>query len=174
MITFKDFLKEENKKSYQIYCDLDGVLVDFIGGVKKALGITTRELKQDEIDTFLATLFGSSKEFWSGLAWTSDGKKLWNTLKDLNTEILTACPSNCKMQPSVERGKRMWIQKNLKISKGINVTTRRGKVKFAGNKHILIDDYIKNINDWKSKGGIGIHHKSAAASLTELKNILLG
>ena len=173
MKSFKEFLEEEKKKSYQIYCDMDGVLVDFIDGIQQELNIS-REPTQKEITTFLSTLYGSSKEFWSELDWMSDGKRLWDTLKDLNTEILTACPDNCKLQPSVIRGKKMWCKSNLKISSGVNVTTRKGKLKFVGPKNILIDDFIKNVNDWKAKGGIGIHHRTARATLVELKDILLG
>lgn len=173
MKSFKDFLEEEKRKSYQIYCDMDGVLVDFIGGVQKELNIT-REPKQKEIDTFLSTLAGSSKEFWSELEWTKEGRKIWDTLKDLNTEILSACPNNCKMQPSVIRGKKMWCKDNLKLSKGVNITTRRGKLKFVGEKHILIDDYLQNVKEWVRAGGIGIHHRTARATLVELKDILLG
>ena len=112
MKSFKQFLAEEEKKSYQVYCDMDGVLVDFIGGVMKELNIN-REPNQKELDTFLSTLAGSSKEFWSELDWMPDAKKLWDTLKDLNTEILSACPTNCKFQPSVIKGKKKWCQKNL-------------------------------------------------------------
>ena len=171
MISFKQFLKE--RASYKIYCDMDGVLVDFLGGVMRELDISNIP-SQDEIDNFLSTLQGSSKTFWSELEWMSDGKKLWDTLKDLNTEILSACPSNCRVQPNVEKGKRLWCKKNLGISKGINISTRKDKVNFANKKHILIDDYIKNINEWKRAGGIGIHHRTARATLVELKNILIG
>ena len=68
MKSFKEFLEEEKKKSYQIYCDMDGVLVDFIEGVKIELDLK-RDPNQKEIDTFLSTLAGSSKEFWSELPW---------------------------------------------------------------------------------------------------------
>tara|TARA_B110000467_G_scaffold110287_1_gene100609 strand:+ start:708 stop:1232 length:525 start_codon:yes stop_codon:yes gene_type:complete len=174
MKSFKEYLEEEKKKSYQIYCDLDGVLVDFIAGVMKELHKSSTP-NQDDIDAFLATMYGSSKNFWSQLDWMPDGKKLWDTLKDLNTEILTACPNDCKFQPSVMRGKKMWCKKNLNMSSGVNITTRRGKLKFAnGDKTILIDDYLKNVNEWRAKGGIGIHHKNARTTLVELKNILLG
>ncbi len=174
MKSFRQFLaEEEKKKAYQIYCDMDGVLVDFIDGIMRELNLT-REPYQDEIDTFLSTMYGSSKEFWSSLEWMPEGKQIWNVLKDLNTEILSACPNDCKMQPSVERGKRIWCKKNLKKTTGINITTRRGKMRFVGDKTILIDDYIKNVNEWKAKGGIGIHHRSARATLSELKKILLG
>ncbi len=171
MKSFKEYLEE--KASYKIYVDMDGVLVDFLAGVMKELRIN-REPYQDEIDTFLSTAYGSTKKFWSTLPWLSDGKKLWNTLKDLNTEILSACPNKCTTTPSVVAGKKIWVKKNLKISKGINITTRRGKLKFVGPKHILIDDYMKNIEAWKGAGGIGIHHKNAVSTLAQLKKILLG
>ena len=29
-----------------------------------------------------------------------------------------------------------------------------------GKPNLLIDDYIKNVNEWKTVGGIGIHHTS--------------
>tara|TARA_B100000029_G_scaffold13007_1_gene13598 strand:- start:1808 stop:2329 length:522 start_codon:yes stop_codon:yes gene_type:complete len=173
MKSFKEFLEEEKKKSYQIYCDMDGVLVDFIEGVKIELDLK-RDPNQKEIDTFLSTLAGSSKEFWSELPWMSDGKKLWDTLKDLNTEILSACPNNCKLQPSVKIGKKMWCRENLKISQGINITTRKGKLRFVGEKTILIDDFRKNTKAWEAKGGIAIYHRNARATLVELKKILLG
>ena len=43
MISFKKFLEEakaKGKPSYKIYCDMDGVLVDFIGGIMKTLHIS--------------------------------------------------------------------------------------------------------------------------------------
>tara|TARA_B100000029_G_C17381571_1_gene889950 strand:- start:95 stop:610 length:516 start_codon:yes stop_codon:yes gene_type:complete len=171
MKSFKQFLQE--KASYKVYCDMDGVLVDFLGGVAKEIGIK-KEPDQFQIDEFLASYRGSHKEFWSNLEWTDDGKKLWDTLKDLNTEILSACPNKCTFTPNVVKGKKLWCKKKLGISRGINITTRKGKLKFVGPKNILIDDYIKNVNEWKAKGGIGIHHRNARASLVELKNILLG
>ena len=51
MKSFKEFLEEEKKKSYQVYCDMDGVLVDFIGGIKSELNLK-REPNQKEIDSY--------------------------------------------------------------------------------------------------------------------------
>ena len=106
--------------------------------------------------------------------WRQIGKILWNTLRDLNTEILSACPSNCRFQPNVIAGKKKWCQKNLGISKGINITTRKGKIRFAGKKHILIDDFKKNCNEWIAAGGIAILHRDPRRTAKELKDIILG
>ena len=176
MISFKKFLEEakaKGKPSYKIYCDMDGVLVDFIGGIMKTLHIS-REPNQDEIAEFLATLEGSSVDWWANLDWQEGGKKLWGLLKQLNVEILTACPNQCKMQPNVKKGKKKWCKDNLKMTGGINVTTRRGKVRFVGETHILIDDYIKNVNEWKAAGGLAIHHRDPRRTAKELKDIILG
>ena len=36
---------------------------------------------------------------------------------------------------------------------------------------ILIDDYIKNINEWEKKGGIGVHHTDVSKTIGELKRL---
>jgi len=35
----------------------------------------------------------------------------------------------------------------------------------------LIDDYIKNITEWESKGGIGVHHTNVAITIGKLKRL---
>jgi hypothetical protein len=40
-----------------------------------------------------------------------------------------------------------------------------------GEPALLIDDYIKNINQFKARGGIGIHHISAASTISQLKKL---
>ena len=37
--------------------------------------------------------------------------------------------------------------------------------------NVLIDDYIKNIKEWESKGGIGVHHTSVGKSIGELNRL---
>jgi hypothetical protein len=43
--------------------------------------------------------------------------------------------------------------------------------KKGSDQTILIDDYIKNINEFKAKGGIGIHHTSAQNTIFQLKKL---
>ena len=48
------------------------------------------------------------------------------------------------------------------------------KKKYAttdGKPNVLIDDYIKNINEWEKKGGIGVHHTEVGKTLAELKRL---
>lgn len=78
-------------------------------------------------------------------------------------------------------GKLKWLSKNLKPIIGnkrcfaLLVKDKGMKLKYAtrnGNKCILIDDDPDNINDWNSKGGIGILHKSAEKTIGKLKKLL--
>ena len=53
---------------------------------------------------------------------------------------------------------------------------RADKMRFAkdgrdGRPNLLIDDHPKNIAQFKSAGGIGVHHTSASASIKQLKEI---
>ena len=34
-----------------------------------------------------------------------------------------------------------------------------------------VDDYVKNIREWESAGGIGIHHTNVGKSIGELKRL---
>jgi hypothetical protein len=56
----------------------------------------------------------------------------------------------------------------------INLVKRREKQNFAqvnGEPAVLIDDYVKNVNQFKARGGIGILHISAASSISQLKSL---
>jgi hypothetical protein len=45
------------------------------------------------------------------------------------------------------------------------------KQELAEPNAILIDDRIKNIEQWESAGGIGILHTSAADTISQLKKL---
>jgi hypothetical protein len=52
---------------------------------------------------------------------------------------------------------------------------REAKKAFAktkdGRPNVLIDDYIKNIKEWESAGGMGIRHTNVSKTLAELKEL---
>jgi hypothetical protein len=86
------------------------------------------------------------------MEWMPEGKKLWNYLKNLDVEILSA-PSRSKL--SVD-GKKIWVKTMLKPTPKLNLVRAVEKQKFANPNSILIDDTEENINQWVSAGGIGI------------------
>ena len=77
---YKQIKEEETSSSpqYKIYCDMDGVLVDFDKGYDQLTGKPTHHVdvqgKQEFWDTFkqgLANKKMSEKDYWANLEWTS-------------------------------------------------------------------------------------------------------
>ena len=85
---------------------------------------------------------------------------MWNFINRYNANILSAYSNN---DGNSRPGKKAWLSKNAKPTGKIHLVQRADKKKYAtsnGKPNILIDDYIKNIKEWESAGGIGIHHTS--------------
>ncbi len=166
MIKLLDILKEAEEQQYKIYCDMDGVLVDFDRGYKDLTHMTPREAEALGMDKFWEPLDKAGIKFWANLKWMPDGKALWDYIKPHNPELLSA-PSN---EESSKIGKYVWVKRNLP---GVKLILRRASQKrqFANTNAILIDDRGKNIDEWRESGGIGIKHTSAADTIKQLREL---
>lgn len=152
----------------KIFCDMDGVLADFVKQWKKDYGADpsaqAKTIGKQEFDIILD---GAPYKFWANMDWMPSnrgGKALWDKIKKYNTEILSS-PADSE---DSRVGKVDWLK-----SKGINVKLNlekaKDKRKFAAPNHILIDDYKRNIDQWVESGGIGIWHKDNATTFNELR-----
>lgn len=166
MIKLIDLLKEVEEQKYTIYCDMDGVLVDFDKGYEELTGMTTKEADAKGPEFFWDPISKAGASFWIRLKWMPDGKELWNYIKKYNPPLLSA-PSR---EESSRIGKRVWVKRNLPGVKLI-LANAVDKQKYSGENQILIDDREKNIEQWRSKGGIGIFHTSAADTIKQLKEL---
>ena len=151
-----------------IYCDMDEVLCAFMKGAEKAIG--SDFVSSDKEKRW--SIISNTKNFWANLDWMPGAKRLWNFISKYDTEILSAYS---KRDGNSRPGKLKWLSKNTKIKRGkINLVGRSDKQKYAttnGKPNVLIDDYIKNIQEWEAKGGIGIHHTSVGKTISELKSL---
>lgn len=164
----------------EIYCDYDGVLVNFHGGVLKACG-------KDYMDPYYNTEKGNAErgailakagpQFWENLDPMSDYEALWAYLKPLNPYILTAYASWCDVNAQNSReGKVVWNQKWTQVPDQKLMIVKRDDKQFHAVEegrppNVLIDDYKKNIKQWEKRGGIGIYHKSAAQTIERLNEL---
>jgi hypothetical protein len=82
--------KTQRDSSYVIYCDLDGVLVDFDAGVRKLC--RGKGPKEIEKSSTMWKAIATAKRFYYHLPWTSDGKMLWNSIRHMSPNILTGVP----------------------------------------------------------------------------------
>lgn len=163
-------LREEDastEQKYSIFCDMDGVLTDFDSRFKS---INPEKLSPtqytDKYGTskFWAAIDAEGVGFWVGMKWMSDGKELWNFIKDKQPTLLSA-PSR---QPSSRLGKRLWIKNNIPGTKLVLASAEK-KQNYSGANKILIDDRPDNVSQWRSKGGIGILHTNTADTLKQLQ-----
>ena len=189
MESWRQYLNEGDQ-TYQIYCDMDGVLVDFEGGAVKYITNKLQSGEAEELKAELGRDFIEKKDinknrsvrkfmykelehhadYWRDLEWTPDGKKLWSHIAPYNPYILTS-----PMGKGSEIGKQEWIDKNLNPPPPEKIFMHHDKYTRAttnGKPNILIDDFSKNTIPWKDAGGIAILHTSTAKTIQELEEIL--
>ena len=153
-----------------IYCDMDMVLCDFLKGAEEVLG--TSFIKADRTKRW--PTISAKKDFWVSLEWMPGSKKMWTFINKYDAHILSAYSTK---DANSRKGKLDWLRKNAKLTQRsrIHLVLREDKQKFAmtqdGKPNLLIDDYIKNINEFKARGGIGIHHTSSSNTIAELKKL---
>lgn len=150
---------------YKLYCDMDGVLVDFDKGYFELTGHVLDGSHRSDTD-FWDPINSAGYDFWNNLEWMGDGKLLWSYIEKYKPELLSA-PSR---QVESRVAKNHWAERELP---GTHLILRNAKHKkdFAGPKNILIDDRLDNINGWIEAGGIGILHTSAVDTIKKLKKL---
>ena len=153
--------------SYTIFCDMDGVLVDFEKGYHDLTGINTSQFVKGDA-AFWKPLEEEGAAFWATLDWMPDGENLWDYIRKHKPNILSS-PSQ---DPSSRVGKEAWCKMHIPNQyKKLYFYNRAYKQMFAGPNKILIDDMKITIDEWNAKGGIGIHHTSATSTIQKLKKL---
>tara|TARA_R100001509_G_scaffold41628_1_gene22320 strand:- start:2406 stop:2999 length:594 start_codon:yes stop_codon:yes gene_type:complete len=164
--------EEKETPSYQIYCDMDGVLTDFESRFHKKLNevgpdyYPLRDIQKvtkpkhfeqifgmDEFWNFIDNIVGVS--FWVGMDWMPRGQELWNFISPYNPQLLTSPSRN----NTSRLGKNLWVKNNLTPKPKVNFAYSADKQRYANENRILIDDKKSNIAEWISKGGIAFRVK---------------
>ncbi|CAJ1389814.1 unnamed protein product [Effrenium voratum] len=171
--------------SLQVYCDLDGVLADFNKGclalfpeggciAEKIPTHTVTRLSYEE-ESEMWRRVESKSDFFLSLDWTSDGQELWRWI-DWNVvppaAVLTGLPLGRAGQMAAKQ-KEQWCLQRLGAHVSVFCCGTRNKQKFSGPNCVLIDDRNDLREAWEARGGVFIHHTSAAESIRQLKEVLL-
>ena len=168
-----------NKKSVALYLDLDGCFSNFCESAYELFdrfdeleGLYSDEVKTDEMKILRAEMvqaIANKKDFWHTLPWTSNGKKLYEYIKDnydmSKVSVLTAPMSN---DPNCCLGKLHWVTHNMPEIKNIIIDDAKYKHihNVTADVQILIDDRIKNVEQWYHEGGMPILHHNDDINLT--------
>ena len=164
---YNRIIKEVEPQKYTLYCDMDGVLVDFEKRFKELTGLKPNPFRDKYgLDEFWKRIDEAGVGFWVGMDWMSDGKQLYDYIKP-NLYSLLSSPS---YDNSSRLGKRLWVKNKIPGTKLI-LAARKNKQDYSKENAILIDDLKPTIDEWNAQGGIGILHTSAASTIKQLKEL---
>lgn len=154
----------------KVYVDMDGVICDFTGAVRKLGPIPEQGLAEDATQEQKQAMYDAIEEagesFWAGMKWTENGKKLWKMLKSYKPVLLSS-PGKFLYAPAA---KKKWIDKHIP---GVTLFLEEDKWIFVESNAILIDDKESNIRDWNEAGGLGIlYENDPEATKEELEKIM--
>ena len=157
-----------------LYLDMDGVVADFDEYASRILGPMPphQGIYPDEQWLQIAT----NSRLYRDLIKTPYADRLVEECKDFATTkeyefmFLTAVPKANDLKWSFY-DKMMWAQL---LFPGIPVMFgpySKDKWRHCRPGDILIDDRVSNIEEWRSAGGIAIHHTNIDATLYELSKL---
>jgi hypothetical protein len=149
---------ETEQSRFRVYCDLDGVLVDFESGIRKLFPqeFAAPEEEEEEVasnsnpfnvddlprQTMWQRVATAPPAFFEHLPWTRHGRRLWNAIAPLQPDILTGVPTvgghYLASSSSVEKYK--WCQRELGVA-----VTHHDKV--AGSALLNSKSDYNNKND---------------------------
>jgi len=182
-LSFNLFL--ESIELVRIFCDLDGVLVDFDRGFielpENSDNLSPGEYEEKNGKNSIWPLIDKhGDEYWSELYWKGDGRELWDYLEEYKPSIISSPSRNL----ASIRGKVKWVKLNLRINEEpitkLEDYTGSNRLILMQQKHlfvksandILIDDTQSKIDKWTEAGGTGILHNDATDTIKVLEEIL--
>ena len=163
--------QEENKPI--VYIDMDGVLANFFEEWAKLAGIKTgnyKDIPPADIDPTLDKMIGT--DFFAQLPKFPTADKLIQMVINFfgSYKILSSPLRNDHANSKMH--KIDWIGRKLKI-KPTDIIIVGDKTSYAkqadGTPNILIDDLGKNIQRWRSSGGLGIKYQADEDSLSKVQ-----
>lgn len=158
---------KSNELKPKIYCDMDGVLVDFDKQFTNSISPwkPKKFIEKNGLEEFWKEIDGRGVGYWVGMDWMEDGKELFEFItSNFEVELLSS-PSRSETS---RLGKRLWVR-NHKLGVKLNLAYSHNKQKYAAPNHILIDDRKDLIEEWESQGGIGILHTSTKNTIECLR-----
>lgn len=155
-----------------IFCDLDGVFVDFYQVANRLIGRPFKETAPADAWAVLEKVPGLYRD----LPMLAEGRKLWAGLAPVRhrLQVLSALPLPTGELETADEDKRFWVRENLSPELGVNLVVGGvNKVKYVTPGAILIDDLPRNIELWRKAGGIGILHVDAESTLAQLFAVIV-
>lgn len=156
---------------YKLYCDMDGVLTDFVRRFDHFSGLLPKEYEDKYGTKSFWNLIDVEVgiEFWAKMPWMPQGEELWNFIAPYRPTLLTS-PSK---DNTSRLGKNTWVKNHLNPQPKTIFAYSEDKQRYANPNAILIDDKRSNIQEWAEQGGIAIRCKDGNVEyvIQELKKL---
>ena len=160
-------------KQFKLFCDMDGVSSDWEGRIIKEW-YTSNEKEDlarfhDSIHfTNFTTAIGGTPSFFRNLEVCEEWGELWDFIEKHEPTFLST--TNTKYHHKITKEKREWLDYHCgKNHELITVPRHDDKMHYAKENYILIDDFKRNVRQWREAGGIAILHVTAEETISQLK-----
>ncbi len=176
-MNFYDYKSKGQKMEVKVFLDLDDTLADTSKEIEnqfqyKNYGINTPILQKNIRlikDLWIWNRIKNNPQFWENLPKREMAHEIYEEALKIaktceNIYILTALPKLIFKKESLKfniaaENKIKWVKKNFPEipEKNIIIVHAIDKKKYAmenSMSHVLFDDSTKNVNAWKSSGGI--------------------
>lgn len=157
-----------------IYVDMDDVLVDFVNEAYRTMNVPLSQRTGANLSKFpYKEAITNTKDWWIKVPEKHDAKILIDYVKKFDFRILTAYAS---WDLRSKTAKYVWMKNHFNIPMNkVLVVQRKEKQQYAigkdGTPNVLIDDFIKNCNEWNAAGGMSIQHVGARTTIAKLKRL---
>ena len=132
-----------------IFCDMDGVLFDFVAGYKEKFGRNAYKDDSFTINQFCLT----EPNFFRELSVIRQGRELYEALKDKYTIVVLTTPMPEMTYCKIDKAES--LKENFPEIK--TVIFSDSKADFASSEcSILIDDMAHNLTAWTEAGGTAL------------------
>jgi hypothetical protein len=148
---------------------MDGVIADFVKRYKERYRMEPRESEKKKefnkfFDEFIETKQFETLDLMPGAV---EGLEFLRKA-NVPTQILSST-ANEDRYADISKQKKVWLEKHGITFNPIFVPGKRLKQEYAAPDKIIIDDTESVIEQWRSRGGIGILHKDWVTTLAILK-----
>ena len=170
-------MNEEETTRYEIFCDMDGVLCDFVrqwkAYFKEDPDTMRRRIGKPAFDEKLNAM---DYKFWYTMKPMPGAlEKLWPLIGKHGARILSSPsddPNNIgTFNTDSTNGKTAWVKKYLGSNVEVIFRKSTNKQEFSAPNKILVDDLRRNIDQWNAKQGTGILFLNADQAVRDLTKL---
>jgi chloramphenicol 3-O-phosphotransferase len=173
----KSSMNEAEQSQYEIFCDMDGVLCDFVRQWRAYFGedpdTMRRRIGKPAFDEKLNAM---DYKFWYTMKPMPGAlEKLWPLIGKYGARILSSPSDDPKnlgtFNVECTKAKSAWVKSNLGSNVEVIFRKSTNKQEFSAPNKILVDDLKRNIDQWNAKQGTGILFLSADQAVRDLNKL---